>query len=616
MPELPAPPTSSRALRVLGAALVSGLATSCAAEAEPDLGTAPVSGIDERALVIRDIPPPPLTGASITVVDESTVVVTDPDRDRVHVVGVLEDSSVHLPAGAQPWRAVVDSQGRVHVALRGLGAVASIDIQHAELLAIREVCPTVRGIGLQPDDGSLVVACAGGELFSLSVEPDVDEATLVARLDPDLRDVIVDVDGTIHVTRFRSAEVLTLDDDGTVVDRTAPPPWVHTAFSLDDATMRSSTAWRAVALPRGGWVMAHQGGSDKVLGAADLGQADGRPAANEYYGSIDGCSAVVQTAITVLGSDGVVRSSGALVGATLPVDLAVHPNGDRVVMATAATCGPNCSKPQLVEVALEATSIGVGLQRRPCTSGTPTTLAKSQAQFVAVAYSPAGRLWALQRDPLVIHLLDGNEHQRVVLDDEPVEDTAHRLFHETGTAGVACASCHAEGGDDGLVWNLPLPRHTPPLWVGLAGTEPLHWDGDLETFEDLVHEIHELRMGEKLQSDERIAAFESWVTRLRTAAPRTIDDDTKAGKVLFAELGCADCHGGERTTNNRTVAVGTHAAVQVPSLHGVALHPPYMHDARSPTLESAVREMVVQSRPLAVTSDAEIGMLVAYLETL
>jgi mono/diheme cytochrome c family protein len=629
--------TTSAGLAIAGALALPACRESEQAQDDEVFPTETIE--DPREVVRAATPPPAVTGAALTVIDEDRVVVTDPDRDLVHIVGVAEETRVDLPAGAQPWRTVADRSGRVHVVLRGLGSVATIDVGTAELLATRTVCPTVRGVGLRtaaatragtdPDD-TLVFACAGGEVVSMPVDPTQDDRTVLARLDPDLRDVLVGPDGSLSITRFRSAEVLGLADDGSVASRTAPPPWLHAdPIDFDTSelvTMRTSTAWRTLARPDGGWVMVHQGGSDAAIDPAEDDDDDGEAPTDtgpvgggSEYGSAGGsntCGSVVQSAVTLLRGDGVLVSSGALSGAVLPVDFAVHPGGKHVALAIAGTCASGCSLPQVIELPLEALSVGVGLQERPCTGGTPILFAESGAQIVAVAYTPSGRLWALQREPSIIHLLGQDSVQSVPLTDFSVEDTGHRLFHEAGSAGVTCASCHPEGGDDGLVWNLPTPLHTPALDVGLAGTAPFHWNGELEDFGALVHEVHERRMGEMAQPGVRVYAFESWVTQLRATPPRAPDDAAAAGRKLFGELGCNSCHAGDATTNNETVAVGDLAAVQVPSLHGVALHPPYMHDGRSPTLADAVEEMITKSRPDAAFDDGDVASLVAYLETI
>lgn len=70
----------------------------------------------------------------------------------------------------------------------------------------------------------------------------------------------------------------------------------------------------------------------------------------------------------------------------------------------------------------------------------------------------------------------------VNLDDDLPIDEGMEMFHAATPAGLACASCHAEGGDDGHVWTQQprgrvLSRRTKSLLGGLTATKPFRWDG-------------------------------------------------------------------------------------------------------------------------------------------
>jgi hypothetical protein len=53
-------------------------------------------------------------------------------------------------------------------------------------------------------------------------------------------------------------------------------------------------------------------------------------------------------------------------------------------------------------------------------------------------------------------------------------DTERDLFHRATIAGLACASCHPAGEDDGHVWTFEElgPRRTQDLAAGLSSSEP------------------------------------------------------------------------------------------------------------------------------------------------
>jgi len=84
----------------------------------------------------------------------------------------------------------------------------------------RDVCPEPRGLAWDAATDLIHVACTGGELVSLPAAGGPAVRTLI--LDRDLRDVIVTGDRLV-VTRFRSAELLTLDAAGAVISRVKPP---------------------------------------------------------------------------------------------------------------------------------------------------------------------------------------------------------------------------------------------------------------------------------------------------------------------------------------------------------------------------------------------------------
>ncbi len=125
--------------------------------------------------------------------------------------------------------------GRVHVVLRGAGAIASIDATEPRLIERRSVCPAPRGITWDAERDLLHVACADGELSSLS--PAGGPPSHTASIVPDLRDVVVG-DGALYVSRFRSAELLTIDPTtGAVLDRRTP---------LSPPGFQPNTAWAAM----------------------------------------------------------------------------------------------------------------------------------------------------------------------------------------------------------------------------------------------------------------------------------------------------------------------------------------------------------------------------------
>src|SRR5262249_37674235 len=108
---------------------------------------------------------------------------------------------------------------------------------------------------------------------------------------------------------------------------------------------------------------------------------------------------------------------------------------------------------------------------------------KTHGQPIAAAYAGAGDLVVQTREPAQIVFVSSGTV--IALPRERQFDTGHEFFHRSPNRGarvsVACASCHAEGRDDGRTWNFNPTglRRTQSIGGGVLDTEPLHWDGDL-----------------------------------------------------------------------------------------------------------------------------------------
>lgn len=193
---------------------------------------------------------------------------------------------------------------------------------------------------------------------------------------------------------------------------------------------------------------------------------------------------------------------------------------------------------------------------------------------------------------------------------------------------TSCASCHPDGGTDGATWMLPDgPRQTPPLWrAGL--TLPWHWSATLDEAQDVELTIEDLQHGLGLApgSDplllgqpnagrtEDLDALAAYLTNGIDPQPGPrANGVVTAGRAVFSSAGCASCHGGPSWTSSSLPGpagtldddgngsidavlrdVGTLNPLDVrgqggfdpPSLLGVTLSSPYLHDGSVPTLEA------------------------------
>jgi mono/diheme cytochrome c family protein len=561
-----------------------------------------LDGDDDRPVVHSDEVPPPISGGTLLLIDDGDVAVAaDPDRDLVFITRLADLAAfvaVELEPGDEPGRVIVDAAGLVHVALRGGAAIATIDPVDATVVARNETCANPRGLAFDAPNDQVLVACAGGELVTHEVGGPVIDRIAVA---PDLRDVFVDEDGSIRVSRFRTAELLTLDD-GVVVQTERPILFDRVA----------TTAWRTRAMPYGGWLMIHQSSTTMPV---DLDP----PVEESAYGGPDGsgCEGPVASILSVATASGDITSTMPIAFANLPVDVAVSADGQRIAVAVA---GQSDVESPSIGAIVGGWMFSSTLPPDPESPCAPAELAPLYGQVVAVEWL-GDTLVAQTREPagLQMYSLAYGSYAGVDFGASSRYDTGHELFHQDAGAGLSCASCHPEGGDDGFVWAFAPSdrlRRTQSLRVGLAGTEPFHWDGDMDDFAMIANEVHGRRMGAAQQSAQRVAAFRDWVFAIAPSNPERRDDALAArGSEVFTEAGCASCHNADALTNGMHTELGGES-LQVPALDGLALRPPYMHDGRAPDLAAAVTDMLATTQPSIELPPADIDALVAYLGTL
>jgi cytochrome c553 len=579
--------------------------------------------------------------------DGTTAVVADPDRDALYVVDVTAmavRSTISLKAGDEPGRLAEDGEGRVHVALRGGGALVTVDPTRGALLTRRSVCPAPRGVTWDGTSDSLWVACATGELVQLPAGG--GSATRSLHVERDLRDVIVQ-NGALSVTSFRSASLLQVAPDGSITGRSSLNPGPNGSAP--------QVAWRAIGLPAGGILIAHQmestqsistmtpggygggGGGlpgplrpggpildagsplpslsvtlDQSADASEIFEGDAGPPISTpqpFFGS-----SIVTSALTELTPQGDLIFQRPING-VLPVDVAVGPDG-----TTFAGVTPGSAFTQGLGTFFVVTQNGMGAE----TDFTLSPLSPTD-QPIAVAFTPSGNVILQTREPAKLWMvpLAGGNVTSVLLSAAPREDTGHDVFHTQAGAQIACASCHPEGGDDGHVWLLDgEKRRTPSLRGTIAGTAPYHWPGDQKDLPTLVNNVYTLRMsGAQLPSDE-MSALTGWVQTIPAPpAPSWVDPKAaSAGRTVFSSsaVQCSSCHSGAKLTNNKTVDVGTGGAFQVPPLVGVGWRTPLLHDGCASTIADRFGSACSTTAhgDVSKLSSQEIANLTAFLETL
>jgi hypothetical protein len=520
----------------------------------------------------------PISGGTMLISrDQKYAVIADPDRDRVLSVDLRDTTNVvevPLNTNDEPGRLIEDGAGRIHVALRRGGALVTFtDPATLHLAYSRPVCGEPRGLAWDSATDLVHVACTSGELVSLPAAGGAETRHLL--LDRDLRDVIVQ--GTsLVVTRFKNAELLTISATGAITSRVQPPT-VPRGFgqpSPDGQPTNAipTVAWRTIALADGRLVMSHQrqrsGPLHETMGGygGDCGQGP------------------VEDAITVVPQGGAPQAVNPIVHGALPVDVAVNGAGDTLAFLTVGNNAVH-TMPVTNLTAPDEDPCGMGggggdNQGQDQMLGAPTSLGYASNDLVV--YYP-------ELPALVIQLATGAT-KTVTLPGEFGYDSGRALFHRQTPIELACASCHPEAREDGLVWQFDTEglRRTQMLAGNILMRAPYHWTGDMSDLPTLMDKVFAERMSGPPPTDSEKRMLPMFLDRVPSPKPAPIADAAAVarGQALFesTDTGCTSCHSGPILSTRAIVNVGTQGNFKVPSLLGVGSRAPYMHDGCAATL--------------------------------
>jgi mono/diheme cytochrome c family protein len=392
-------------------------------------------------------------------------------------------------------------------------------------------------------------------------------------------------------------------------------------------------AWRTIALPDGRILMSHQRQLKTVLDAMQGG-----------YGR--GCGGPIEAAITVMQPGQAPFAVSPTVGGALPVDVALNRSGDTLAFAIAGS-----KSIQLVPFSALATpdgdncggdggggtngGSGMGGGGVPVPDiaapdpGSPANgLDDELGAPSSVAYKANNELLVFYPEypAIVVHSgADGSNRRMIILTGNIGYDSGRALFHTQTGVGLACASCHPEGRDDGLVWNFADVglRRTQSLAGHILARAPYHWGGDLADIPTLMNSVFTVRMAGGDVTHSQAVSLGPWLDRVPAARPSQSVDAAAAarGQAIFESTAqnCTSCHNGTLFTNKLLVDVGTGGMFKVPSLLGVSNRAPYMHDGCAATLADRFTAPCGGGEAhghTAALSVSQIGDLVSYLETL
>lgn len=254
-----------------------------------------------------------------------------------------------------------------------------------------------------------------------------------------------------------------------------------------------------------------------------------------------------------------------------------------------------------------------------------------------VGLSPDGKLLAvanrLEDSVSIIDLETLTLMRTISVDGQKETDPARRgeQFFYSGklsfSGQFSCASCHPEGGSDGLNWDLPADGfnnfHNTKSLLSAAGTEPYGWYGESpslrERFEGTLRGLFQ-----HVPTEEESDALEAYLKALKF--PKVVQEtanseEIERGKAIFVGSGgCAVCHSGERMMDGLAHAIrGTGGReIDTPSLSRLQWSAPYLHDGKAETLEEIFsRENPSKLHGLADRlTDSEMKDLMCYLRSL
>ncbi len=196
----------------------------------------------------------------------------------------------------------------------------------------------------------------------------------------------------------------------------------------------------------------------------------------------------------------------------------------------------------------------------------------------------------------------------------------------------SCASCHPDGRNDALNWDLlndgmGNPKNTKSMLYSHA-TPPVMVSGVRDQAETAVRAgIRYIQFAVRPEEDAN--AIDAYLKSLRPVpSPALVDGEpseaAKRGAEVFERAACATCHSGKYFTNLQKYNVGTGKGREAdwefdtPTLVELWRTGPYLHDGRAPTIESVLTEFNPddQHGTTSGLNPEELSDLAAYLKSL
>ncbi len=650
--------------------------------------------------------------------DGKLLYTANADTGDVTVVDATTRQVVtHVTVGERPARIAVAPDDTLYVTNRGS---RSVSIVHRGIWTEAARIPVGAepiGLALSNDGATLyVVSSASATLDAFDVSAPTPTHLWQAALSDEPRNVAVLADGRLYVTHYKSGTVDVLDASGNVKSS------ISTAVGVDPASAGSGLGAPLASLPA-----FRPTALDSIVVSPDGNRAYlvHRRERQEVLGAGDSSTPIVVPALTTLDISSNTAIDDAKTGQKDFPPPVIFPGGSSAQPAGGSMGGPPHPTPfgggGSGSSGGGSSAYGVSSPPpQPWSQGPVAAVEDPRGQFLYVAnensddvtvLSPTSRTAqgtdngvltvvpvgsaptgiALGQDEQTLYVHNSLDYSvsfvqrqggqlvevaRVTvstpgnLPADAVE--GRRLFFSAADpamtvpgGGIACESCHLEGGNDGNVWQFEFgPRKTPSL-LGrrIQDTAPYHWDGTEDDFSAFFAETVQVRMGGLGVSQQQSNQITTYLQGLGTPdnpfrQPGGLTPAQQAGKTLFeGKAMCIACHSGPDFTDNGFHDVGTlvtsnpggkpddpcrldpsmgscagttasapttHANLantdhgfNTPSLLGVVWAAPYLHSGAAATLRDRLTNNPGDRHGhTSDLSSGEIDDLVQYLQTL
>jgi YVTN family beta-propeller protein len=632
--------------------------------------------------------------------DGNHIYAVDTDNNSVIVANAADGSKLQtIAVGKDPVRIVVGKDDRIYVSNRGERTVSVIDPKSLSEVTRLPVDVEPNGLSFTTDGKTLLVVSATDtndpQQGTLTA---IDTGTLKTQwktqVGEEPRGIAV-VGNNAYITNLKQGRTTVVDLNKqqvmTSVDLNnddSPDPKVNpqarTAGVVTDVTP-APDGTRVYATHR--WQLA------AAIGAGGIVTQPTTPApeASDSYGAAPqqpGCnngSSIVSAGVGTIDTSSNTAKKDSFSNCTVPVDSDGNPTVVKDFPTTLVPSDGNHILQGPVTAVVEPTgnwlfvvnqnsqNVMVMNTHKRMTNDRPIVVDGVGAGADGIALSNDGRtafVYAQFDHSLAIIRATGDDPDtlsvvnkvQLASDTLPADVVAGRnLFnsalnpHVTASnVGIACASCHPGGREDGHVWLFPDGSRQTPSLAGRAldRTAPYHWAGIFPQLEDFFTETIVSRMGGTGLNNTENAQLKSFLFSLK--APENplqnrpdLADKLARGQAAFAKAGCEQCHTSSNSlyTNNSDHNVGTIGpsdllevisngvgtdpstwqplqAINTPSLLGLGRTAPYLHDGSILT----IRARIDQSRSpkhdgldhgdTSVLNDQEISDLETYLLSL